>query len=54
MRSLVTGGDGFVGRWLIRHLVESGDDVGGPLVSRATSTRDSGGSMSRTGGLSNA
>lgn len=27
MRALVTGADGFVGRWLTRHLSESGDDV---------------------------
>lgn len=27
MRALVTGADGFVGRWLIRHLTSSGDDV---------------------------
>lgn len=27
MRALVTGGSGFVGRWLAEHLNESGDDV---------------------------
>ena len=27
MRALVTGADGFVGRWLTRHLEESGDEV---------------------------
>ena len=27
MRSLVIGADGFVGRWLCAHLVESGDTV---------------------------
>lgn len=27
MRALVVGADGFVGRWLVRHLVESGDEV---------------------------
>lgn len=27
MRALVTGANGFVGRWLTRHLEESGDDV---------------------------
>lgn len=27
MRSFVTGGDGFVGQWLIRHLLDLGDDV---------------------------
>ena len=27
MRALVIGADGFAGRWLLRHLVESGDDV---------------------------
>ena len=27
MRALITGGDGFVGRWLAAHLGESGDDV---------------------------
>lgn len=27
MRALVTGADGFVGRWLARHLEESGDEV---------------------------
>lgn len=27
MRALVIGADGFVGRWLVRHLVESGDAV---------------------------
>lgn len=33
MRALVIGADGFAGRWLVRHLVESGDQVwaaGGP------------------------
>jgi GDP-4-dehydro-6-deoxy-D-mannose reductase len=33
MRALVIGADGFVGRWLVRHLAESGDEVwaaGGP------------------------
>lgn len=29
MRALVIGADGFVGRWLVRHLAESGDDVAG-------------------------
>jgi GDP-4-dehydro-6-deoxy-D-mannose reductase len=27
MRALVIGADGFAGRWLLRHLVESGDEV---------------------------
>ena len=27
MRSLVTGADGFVGRWLVRHLEQTGDEV---------------------------
>lgn len=27
MRALVTGADGFVGRWLVAHLAEAGDDV---------------------------
>src|SRR3989442_12488168 len=27
MRTLVIGGDGFAGRWLVRHLRESGDSV---------------------------
>ena len=27
MRALVFGADGFAGRWLVRHLVESGDEV---------------------------
>ena len=27
MRALVIGADGFAGRWLVRHLVESGDEV---------------------------
>ena len=27
MKALVTGADGFVGRWLIRHLEQSGDEV---------------------------
>ena len=27
MRALVTGADGFVGRWLVRHLEEAGDEV---------------------------
>ena len=27
MRTLVTGANGFVGGWLIKHLEESGDDV---------------------------
>ncbi len=27
MRALVTGGRGFVGRWLVAHLTEAGDDV---------------------------
>lgn len=27
MRALVIGADGFAGRWLLRHLAESGDDV---------------------------
>ena len=27
MRALVIGADGFAGRWLTRHLVETGDDV---------------------------
>lgn len=27
MRAYVTGSQGFVGRWLVRHLVEQGDDV---------------------------
>ncbi|MDQ3690380.1 MAG: GDP-mannose 4,6-dehydratase [Chloroflexota bacterium] len=27
MRALVVGADGFAGRWLLRHLVESGDEV---------------------------
>jgi len=33
VRALVVGADGFAGRWLVRHLVESGDQVwaaGGP------------------------
>lgn len=29
MRALVIGADGFVGRWLVRHLAESGDHVAG-------------------------
>ena len=29
MRALVTGADGFVGQWLIRALLEAGDDVAG-------------------------
>lgn len=27
MKALVTGADGFVGRWLVRHLEENGDEV---------------------------
>ena len=27
MRALVTGADGFVGRWLVEHLAASGDEV---------------------------
>lgn len=27
MRALIVGADGFVGRWLLRHLVDSGDSV---------------------------
>ena len=29
MRALIIGADGFVGRWLVRHLVDSGDAVVG-------------------------
>ncbi|HLH28788.1 MAG TPA: GDP-mannose 4,6-dehydratase, partial [Acidimicrobiales bacterium] len=32
MRAFVTGADGFVGRWLRRHLEERGDDVIAPFV----------------------
>lgn len=38
MRSVVTGADGFVGRWLISHLTSMGDEVipaGGPNSARA-------------------
>ena len=38
MRSLVTGAGGFVGRYLVRHLLESGDTVLG--VSLAGTTQD--------------
>jgi GDP-4-dehydro-6-deoxy-D-mannose reductase len=33
MRALVIGADGFVGRWLVRHLADAGDEVHG-LVGR--------------------
>lgn len=33
VRALIVGADGFVGRWLVQHLVESGDEVHG-LVGR--------------------
>ncbi|HEX2195068.1 MAG TPA: GDP-mannose 4,6-dehydratase [Candidatus Limnocylindria bacterium] len=38
MRALVVGADGFAGRWLLRHLLESGDTVSavvGPRYSEA-------------------
>lgn len=34
MRSVVVGADGFAGRWLVRHLSSSGDDVTGLVGSR--------------------
>ena len=34
MRALVVGADGFVGRWLVRHLAEVGDDVVGLVGAR--------------------
>jgi len=38
VRALVTGADGFVGRWLTRHLEESGDDVWRAAGSAAASS----------------
>jgi len=37
MRALVTGADGFVGQWLIRELIEAGDEVAG--ATRGDHTR---------------
>lgn len=39
MRSLVTGGDGFVGRYVIARLLESGDDVYATTLDRADGGR---------------
>jgi GDP-4-dehydro-6-deoxy-D-mannose reductase len=36
MRALVVGADGFAGRWLVRHLAESGDEVHGVAGPRFT------------------
>lgn len=49
MRALVTGADGFVGRWLTGHLEESGDDVW-----RATGHRPSSGLQQRAADLTDA
>jgi GDP-4-dehydro-6-deoxy-D-mannose reductase len=38
VRALVTGADGFVGRWLTRHLEEAGDDVWRAAGSAATNS----------------
>lgn len=34
MRALVIGADGFAGRWLVRHLIESGDQVSAAVGPR--------------------
>ena len=40
MRALVIGADGFAGRWLVRHLLESGDSVWGAVGPRFTPPLD--------------
>lgn len=41
MKALVTGADGFVGRWLVEHLEQSGDDVWRATGSHADSGKQS-------------
>jgi len=36
MRALVVGADGFAGRWLLRHLLESEDEVTAAVGPRLT------------------
>jgi GDP-4-dehydro-6-deoxy-D-mannose reductase len=42
MRALVIGADGFAGRWLVRHLADSGDEVAPVAGPRFTPSPDTG------------